>query len=63
MKKPVVNQQTCIGCGTCSSLCSKTFALQDDGKSGVIDPSGDSEEKIQEAIDACPVEAISWEID
>jgi len=61
MKKPKVNQQTCIGCGTCPALCPNTFAIQDDGKAHVTNPSGDSEEEIQGAVDACPVDAISWE--
>jgi ferredoxin len=34
--------------------------MQDDGKSKVVNPTGESEEKIQESIEACPVDAISW---
>ena len=32
----------------------------DNGKSKVINPTGDTEEKIQESIDACPVQSIEW---
>jgi len=60
MKKPVINQETCIGCSTCSSLASKTFVLGDDGKAKVTNPPGNSQEEIQNAIDSCPVDAISW---
>ena len=60
MKKPVINKETCIGCGTCSSLAPKTFVLGDDGKAKVTNPTGNTEEEIQMAIDSCPVDAISW---
>jgi len=60
MKQPLVNQDKCIGCGTCASLCPATFALGDDGKAQVTNPTGNSESEIQSAIDACPVQAISW---
>jgi len=36
------------------------FELGSDGKAYVKNPGGDSEEKIQEAIDGCPAKAISW---
>lgn len=60
MKKLVVDQETCIGCGACVSLAPKFFKSGDDGKSRVIDQDADSEETIQNAIDSCPVNAISW---
>lgn len=60
MKLPQVNQTTCIGCGTCAALAPKTFVVKDDGKSHVLEPSGNSEQEIQGAIDSCPVGAISW---
>jgi len=59
-KGAVVNEETCIGCGLCIQLCPKVFAMQDNGKSKAIDPTGDEEANIQGAIDACPVQAISW---
>jgi len=62
-RKPVVDQNTCIGCGTCVALCPNTFAMGDNGKSHVTNPDGHSEQEIQGAIDACPVAAISWEED
>ena len=54
-----VDNDKCIGCGTCAVLAPKTFKLRDDGKVDVINPPGDEEEKIKEAIDSCPVDAIS----
>jgi len=59
MKKPVVDKEKCIGCGTCVALAAKTFKLGADGKSEVLEPVGDDEKTIQEAVEACPVQAIS----
>ena len=60
-KKLKVDLDKCIGCGTCVVIAEKSFKLSDEGKSTPINPPGDSQEKIQEAIDSCPVDAISWE--
>lgn len=61
--KPKVNQEACIGCGTCISLCGEVFELKEDNKSHVI--SGVSYDQyadcINEAIEICPVQAISLE--
>jgi len=57
MAKCEVNHDLCIGCGTCESICPKSFKLVD-GKSTVI--SDDCTEcNCQEAVDSCPVGAIS----
>jgi ferredoxin len=59
MPKPKVNEELCIGCGTCETLCPKVFKLED-GKSKVI--SEDCEDcDCQGAVDSCPVGAISLE--
>ena len=60
-KLPQVNKITCIGCGTCPALCPKTFSMNEEGIAVVTDPEGESEAEIQEAIEACPVDAISWD--
>lgn len=59
-KVPVVDQDECTGCETCVDICPGVFALNDDMVAEVTDPKGASEEEIQEAIDSCPVECISW---
>jgi ferredoxin len=38
-----------------------TFALDGEGKSSVINPQGDTEEKLMEAAESCPVSAITIE--
>jgi len=57
---PVVDAELCIACELCVDIAPNTFELNDEGISEVIDPEGDDEDAIQEAIDSCPVEAISW---
>ncbi|MBU1163964.1 ferredoxin [Patescibacteria group bacterium] len=56
---PTVNAETCIGCGTCESLCGGVFKVEDDGKAHVVE--GDHEvnkDCINKAVEACPVQAI-----
>ncbi len=60
MPVPEVDADLCTGCELCVDIAPNTFELSDEGISVVIDPEGDDEETIQEAIDSCPVEAISW---
>jgi ferredoxin len=61
--KVSVNQETCIGCGACASTCGEVFEIGDDGKSHVkADVDLIKNEKcIKEAIDGCPVQAITAE--
>ncbi|MFZ2188128.1 MAG: ferredoxin [Candidatus Moraniibacteriota bacterium] len=59
MAKAIVNEDLCIGCGTCESLCQSVFKIED-GKSKVIaDDCGDCD--CQSVVDSCPVSAISIE--
>ena len=59
-KEPYVDPDLCTGCELCVDTCSNVFKMTDDGVAEVYDSSGDSEENIQDAIDNCPSEAISW---
>ncbi len=54
-----VDRESCISCGLCVSLVPEVFRFEE-GKSIAYNPSGASEEKIQECIDGCPVSAIHW---
>lgn len=60
-KKVMVDQDNCISCGLCVSTCPTVFRFNSSGKSEVYNPSGASESDIQQAIDGCPVQCISWQ--
>lgn len=56
----IVDQDTCISCGSCPSVCPEVFQFNDDGKAqAIVDtiPS-EYEDSAQEARDSCPVDAI-----
>lgn len=54
-----VDQETCIGCGACSVACEKIFEMKD-GKAHVkTGKENSSAECIKEAIESCPIDAIS----
>ena len=55
-----IDEEACIGCGTCVALASKTFEMKED-KAIVIDEKGDDEAMIKMAIDSCPTQAIILE--
>ena len=59
--KVKVDKDTCIGCGACQAICDKVFEINDDGISEVKvkEVSEDLEQDVKDAIDSCPVSAIS----
>ncbi len=59
-KKLVINKEKCIGCGLCVAIAGGTFEFDEDGKARVRDEMSEDATTIQEAIDSCPVDAISW---
>jgi len=54
-----VNQDLCIGCGTCEALCPSVFKLNQAGKAEVIRQDGAACAK--NSAESCPVQAISIE--
>jgi ferredoxin len=60
VKKVKVNQEVCIGCGQCVSLCPDCFEINDEGKSEVKVEECNCE-NLTEAKEDCPVKAISLE--
>jgi ferredoxin len=56
-----VDEAVCIGCRYCTHVAANTFLVEEDwGRSRAIRQDGDSTERIQEAIDTCPVDCIHW---
>jgi ferredoxin len=59
--KAVIDPDTCIGCELCPSIAPDDFKMNDDG---IAEPMGDeiqNEDEVSEAIDSCPVDAITRE--
>ena len=57
-----IDEEECIGCGTCEELCPEVFRLDTDTeKAEVIMPEGGPQDLIQEAIDSCPASCINQE--
>ncbi len=54
-----VDKEKCIACGVCVSICPQNFEMGEDGKSSVI--SQEVNDCVKQAIESCPVQAISIE--
>jgi ferredoxin len=56
-----VDEVTCIGCTHCAHVARNTFYIEPDyGRARVVRQDGDPEDLVQEAIDTCPVNCITW---
>jgi ferredoxin len=61
-KTVVIDEETCSGCGTCAAIAEDCFTLNEETeKASVVSQAACSEDLMQEAIDTCPEEAISWQ--
>lgn len=54
-----VDENLCTGCGLCADICPEVFEMGDEVSIVKVDniPS-ELEEKVREAAESCPVEAI-----
>jgi ferredoxin len=60
--KVVLDEECCVGCGSCAELCPEVFEMDaDTEKAHVILPEGGNEECIEEAMASCPDDCISRE--
>ena len=60
--KAIVDQDACTGCGLCADTCPEVFEMDGDTarvKVGTV--SAEDEGSCREAMEGCPVEAISIE--
>ena len=53
-----VDHDVCVGNAMCETIAQKVFRLNDNRQSEVVDPGGDTVEKIIEAAENCQVSAI-----
>ena len=54
-----IENDACIGCGLCVSLCSGAFKIGESGRSELKTDNFDNlESEIKNCVDACPVNAI-----
>ncbi len=58
---PYVDQDACISCGLCVDSVPEVFRLNSANLAEVYEPAGAPDERIQEAMDGCPVSCIFWQ--
>jgi ferredoxin len=60
-KGAYVDETICIGCKHCAHTAPNTFYIEPEyGRARVIRQNADPDDLIQEAMDTCPVDCISW---
>ncbi len=60
--KVIIEEEKCIGCGTCPAVAPGTFKMNDEtNKAEVIEPTEDGEDTIKMAVESCPTVAIKVE--
>ena len=63
-KVPVIDEEACIGCGACEEICPEVFRMNESlGFALVVNPGGADADKIEEVMEACPVNCIFWSED
>jgi len=60
--KATVDPDLCTGCGLCVDVCPEVFELEGEVATVLVDEvPADVEDTAQEAVESCPVEAITLE--
>ena len=54
-----IDVDRCMGSGNCAFWAPATFDINDENLAFVVDPEGDSEDKIRNAAEGCPTQAIT----
>lgn len=61
MKNAKIIEEDCIGCGQCGMMVPEVFEVEDIAKVIVDHVDKDLVKDVEEAIEACPTGAITWE--
>lgn len=61
--KAIVNEDLCIGCGLCAEICPEVFEMTDEMMAKVIvdEVSAEQADSAENAMNSCPVSAITLE--
>lgn len=55
-----VDKDVCIGCGLCTGIAEDVFRIGDDGKAeAYADTTDENKSAVEDAVNSCPVSAIS----
>lgn len=58
----MVDENECIGCGSCEALAPEVFQINDDGKAeAYAEANDDNKASVEEAMEMCPMKCISWD--
>jgi ferredoxin len=61
-RKVYINEEECIGCGSCADMCPEVFKVNHElEKSFVIKAEGGDEDCIMDAMGECPMSCIYWD--
>ncbi len=61
-KQVKIDEDECVGCEACVEICPEIFKfVEDDEKAIVIMAEGGDEDCINEAMDSCPADCITYE--
>ncbi len=55
----VIDEDACMGCESCCEICPDVFEMSGEGDKAVVKAPDSTLDCVEEAIDACPAEAIS----
>ena len=58
----LVDQDKCLGCGSCEAVAPEVFEMNGDGKAEAPNEVTDAQkDAVEEAMSMCPVSCISWD--
>ncbi len=55
----LIDEDACMGCESCVEICPDVFEMNSDGDKAIVTNPDADDDCVEEAIDACPAEAIT----